>query len=337
MRVLFNNHTPFSLAHGGAQIQTECTMQALSQIGVPTDHFRWWDDRQSGEILHQVGVMPLPVMRRARERGWRVVQTPLLTETCNRSDRELFVRRLGVSALLAVPGLRQLHDRLPWQAYRECDLTIVGLEAERMVLERVYGVPPERVAVVPLGLSETFLNPGPPVRTEPHLICTGTIGPLKNSLELARLAVAAQTPMLFVGKPFDYASAYWKEFHALVDDRFVKHQPHVGNDGLVDWLRRARGYVLMSRNENWSLAAHEAAACGLPMLLPDQRWSRERFGDQAAYFSKKLGDASVTALRKFYDQCPSLGAPKVRLLSWREVAEQLRGHYERLLAGRARS
>jgi glycosyltransferase involved in cell wall biosynthesis len=48
---------------------------------------------------------------------------------------------------------------------------------------------------------------------------------------------------------------------------------------MIGLLQRARGFVLNSRFENWSLAAHEAAACGLPLLLPDLPWSREQFGD----------------------------------------------------------
>jgi glycosyltransferase involved in cell wall biosynthesis len=202
------------------------------------------------------------------------------------------------------------------------------------VLEKVYGVDRNRISIIPLGLTETFLGAGPAVRTEDHLIVTGTIGPLKNSLELARLAQEAGALLLFVGKPFDYTSDYWKQFQRLIDYRFVRHHPHVGSEAeLVDLLRRARGYVLMSRYENWSLAAHEAAACGLPLLLPDQRWSRERFGERAAYFPKPGRPGAAAALRRFYDESPKLAAPGIKLHSWQEVAEMLRELYKRVLKG----
>jgi hypothetical protein len=45
MKVLFNNHTPFMLAHGGAQIQIEQKMAALGRAGVEVEPLRWWDDR----------------------------------------------------------------------------------------------------------------------------------------------------------------------------------------------------------------------------------------------------------------------------------------------------
>src|ERR1039458_7020979 len=57
---------------------------------------------------------------------------------------------------------------------------------------------------------------------ENHLISHGTIAPVKNSLELARLALEAQVPVLFVGKPYEATSEYWEQFRRLVDNKVVK-------------------------------------------------------------------------------------------------------------------
>jgi glycosyltransferase involved in cell wall biosynthesis len=336
VKVVFNHHSPFSLAHGGTQIQIERTKAALEATGVEAEYMEWWNEKQSGDILHQVGWLHPEMIRLAQNKGWKVVITTLLTQQCNRSEREWLTRQVLIRSLLGAPLPRRWKLRLPWQCYHLCDQVIVGLEAERHVLEKLYGVESSRISVIPLGLTETFLGAGPPLRTENHLICTGTIGPLKNSVALARLAREAGTPILFVGKPFDYSSGYWEEFKALIDDQIIRHHPHVGTEaGLVDLLRQARGYVLMSQYENWSLAAHEAAACGLPLLLPDQRWSRERFGDRAAYFPTKGRADAVAALRTFYDQCPKLAPPGIKLYNWREVAEMLRAVYQKLLTGSA--
>jgi glycosyltransferase involved in cell wall biosynthesis len=325
-------HTPFFLAHGGAQIQIEQTKSGLEKIGVAVEYLRWWDENQTGDILHQIGAMDAPLLALAHQKGWKLAMTLLLTETCNRSNWGLFMRRVPIRAALAAPIPRSIKSRLYWQVYRQCDRMIVGLEAERMVLEKVYGIKPERVSVVPLGLTDAYLRAGPRTRTGDHLICTGTIRPSKNSLELARLAQAARTPILFVGKPFDFNSAYWRDFERLIDGKTVKHQTHVGNEPeLIKLLQAARGFVLMSRYENWSLAAHEAAACGLPVLLPDQRWARERFGQHASYWPKKGRDEAVAALRKFYDACPGLPAPGIKQYSWVDAAEMLRDIYAQML------
>ena len=102
-------------------------------------------------------------------------------------------------------------------------------------------------------------------------------------------------------------------------------------------LQRARGFVLKSRFENWSLAAHEAAACGLPLLLPDLPWARERFGPQASYFPGKGSARAAAALRDFYQHSPNSPPPKVRLYGWREVAEILRDAYAGAPPGETRA
>jgi len=334
MKVLFNCHWPYSLSHGGMQVNIERSKTALHELGVDVQYLEWWNDAQKGDILHQFGYLPLPLVKLAQERGLKVAMTILLTETCNRSRWELLVRKVCIRSALALPAPRRLKESLNWRAYRQADVMIVGLETERQILEDAYGIEKELISVVPSGLNEVFLKAAKAVRSEDHLICQGRIGPTKNCVELARLAHAAKVPILFVGKPADSRGAYWQQFSDLIDNKYVKHDANVATEGgLVESLRRARGYVLMSRYENWCLAAHEAAACGLPLLLPDQRWSRERFGDEASYFPKAGGDAGITALRRFYEQSLELPAPRARLFSWREVGEMLRDTYARLLNG----
>ena len=88
----------------------------------------------------------------------------------------------------------------------------------------------------------------------------------------------------------------------------------------------------MSEFENWCLSAHEAAACGLPVLLPDQNWSRERFGNQAHYF-ERVGYSlqNVEILKNFYAATPTLPAPAIRIFTWADAARQLKNTYERVL------
>ena len=331
MKVIFNCHVPFMLAHGGAQVQIEQTKAALEQIGVETGFLEWWNEGQRGDILHHFCAMPMPLISLAQDKGWKVVITILLTQQCNRSNRELLLRKVCIRTLMLAP--QRLRARLPWTAFRMCNQVIVGLEAERQVLQTVYGTGKKSITVVPLGLSEAFLRAGPGDRREHHLICHGRIAPTKNCVELAQLALAAQVPVLFVGKPQDENSEYWEQFRRLVDNKLVKHHAHVENEaGMINLLQRARGFVLMSRFENWSLSAHEAAACGLPLLLPDQRWAHERFGNQASYFSEQSRQAAVAALRRFYEQSAILPPPKVRLFSWKEAAVALRDTYAQLLS-----
>ncbi len=334
MKILLDHPLPFALAHGGAQIQIEQTKIALEKNGVEVEFVRWWDAKQRGDLIHFFNVPRNEYLQHARAVGIPVVVTQLFTETCNRSDARLLRQGFLVKTALALPFGNGIKQQLAWNVFRNCAQNIVGLEAERRVLQTVYGVAPEKISIVPLGLSENYLRAGRGARNETHLICTGTITQRKNSVELAELARAADVPILFVGKPYSPDDPYWLRFKNLVDDRCVKHHPFVGGEPeMISLLQSARGFVLMSKHENWCLSAHEAVACGLPLLVQNQKWSQERFGNRARYFEKTgFSKRNAEILRKFWEDAPALPAPEIKLHSWDEVAKQLRAVYERVLA-----
>jgi glycosyltransferase involved in cell wall biosynthesis len=339
MKILIDQHLPFLFAHGGANTQVEQTKLALERAGLEVEFLRWWDGQQCGDLVHFFGAASPAYLHHARVVRLPVIINQLFTDTCNRPLSRLKRQGRLVNAILAVPFGESIKQQLAWRSYQKCDHNVVGLEAERQVLQAVYQVPPERITVVPYGLSDLFIQAGPGKRTEPYLICTGTITERKNFVELARMAQAAQTPILFVGKPYHPNDPYALRFKNLVDNRWVKHRPHVDSElEMVQLLQSARGFVFMSNGENWCLSAHEAAACGLPLLVQDQNWSRERFGDQARYFPTiGLTPDNIARLKQFYNDAPSLPAPRIKIYSWDEVARQLKTVYETILAASDRA
>jgi len=337
VKVLIDSPVPAMLAHGGAQIQIEQTKAGLEAHGVEVEYLRWWDKAQRGDLIHYFGTASNSYLAIARNAGMPVVMTNLFTETCNRSQARLMRQGWLIQAALKIPLLRQVKGQLNWSTYGHAPHNVVGLECEKFVLEKVYQVPSERISIVPLGLPEVFLNAGPGPRGESHLITTGTITERKNSVALAKLAHAAQVPILFVGKPYHPSDPYWLSFKELIDHRWVRHQPHTDSEGeMTGLLQAARGFVLMSRFENWCLSAHEAVACGLPLLVQDQNWSRERFGNQAHYFQTiGYSDENVLRLKQFYADAPHLAVPALKLHSWVEVGGELKKVYEQVLSRRA--
>lgn len=333
MKVLFDHPNPFMLAHGGFQIQIEQTKTALENIGLEVDFLRWWDGRQTGDLIHHFSPARTDYLQRARARGLPVVMTCLFSETCNRPNWKLAIQGLLRRAILALPFARQVKHQLTWSAYEVCPHLIVGLEAEKIVLVKVFRVRSSAVSVIPLGLAEKYLNAGTGKRNADHLISTGTITPVKGSVELAALARISQVPVLFVGKPIHPADPYWLKFQSLIDGQWVNYHPHVETAAeMIRLLQSARGFVLFSHYENWSLSASEAVASGLPLLLPDQKWSRERFGSQPRYFVSRSSRENVDILRQFYRECPSLSAPNIKLFGWPEVANRMREVYTAVLS-----
>lgn len=332
MKVLFDHASPFALAHGGFQTQIEQTKAALERRGIEVEYLRWWDDRQDGDLIHYFGAPSISYLKMAREKSIPVAVTNLFTATCNRSPLQLKIQGAITRTLLALPGWGMIKNQLNWQSFRMADLMIVGLQAEQRVLQTVFGLPEDRIATVPLGLHQDFLEVGKPTRNEPYLITTGTITNRKRSVELALMARQAQTSILFVGKPYHKDDPYWKEFAALIDNRFVFHRDHIDSRAeMIGLLQSSRGFVIYSQFENWCLSAHEAVACGLPLLVPDQPWSRECFAAQASYLDAENSSQNPSKLRVFYESCPTLSKPAIKLYSWDEVAERLQPIYAKLL------
>lgn len=335
MKVLFDNPMPFQLAHGGAQTQIEETMRAVAELGVEVEPLRWWDDRQTGDLIHFFGLPNALYSMMAHAQGIPVVATILLTSNCNHPERRLKAQGWARDMISRLPGGRLFRGQTNWADYGLVDRFVVGLKAESRVLELLYGVQPARTSIVPLGLSEAFLQAPPSRRDQDYLVTSGTITDRKRSVDLALMAKEAKVPVLFIGKPYSETEKYWQDFQKLVDGKYVLHHPHVESQAeMIRLLQSARGFVIYSRHENWCLSAHEAAACGLPVLVQDQPWSRECFGNEASYLLNRDDGGNAARLKNFFTEAPAKKRPNLAHHSWKDVGERLKGIYEEVVKGR---
>jgi glycosyltransferase involved in cell wall biosynthesis len=332
MRVLFDHPVPFLLAHGGFQIQIQQTQLALQLAGVQAEPLRWWDSRQSGDVLHYFGRMPTPVLRLAQQKGLKVVLGDLLTEQGSRSRSRRTLQKVVRRGLEAVlPGF--LLNSFHWQSYRLADACVALTPWEAHLLAELFGASARKIHVVPNGVEEVFLQSQPASRG-PWLVCTATLTARKRVLELAESAVRAQVPVWIIGRPYADTDPYAARFLQLAkaQPQWVRYEGAIDDRGrLARIYREARGFVLLSTMESLSLSALEAAACGCPLLLSDLPWARTVFQAGASYCPVG-GPVHRTAavLRRFYDLVPELSAPP-KPLSWLQVAQQLKGIYEELL------
>ena len=332
MKVLFYHLTPFAFAHGGLHTQIVQTRKALEALGVEVEFLRWWDQDQSGDILHFFGRLSTSNLQLAQGKGMKVVLAELLTEQGSRSKRQLGLQRM---ARLMVE--RTLLHRLPLLtlgSYPLADACVALTEWEARLMKTLYGAPPAKVHVVPNGVEEAFLN-SQPAQRGPWLVCTATITERKRVLELAEAAVRAQTPLWIIGKPYSESDAYARRFCSLAQahPRTLRYEgPIQDREKLARVYREARGFVLLSAMESLSLSALEAAACECPLLLSRLPWATTFFHESACY-CPITAPAARTApfLRQFYDAAPGLKPPP-RPPTWQEVGQQLKRLYEMLLS-----
>jgi glycosyltransferase involved in cell wall biosynthesis len=336
MKALFNHHLPFMLAHGGAQVQMERTMEALRQVGVETEPLRWWDDKQTGDVLHQFVRVPIEVLRFAHQKGMKVVFTDYLTQ---QGSRSLLQRKLHkwIRILMSRTMPWSMLAAHNWDSYLEADACLVSTAWEAHIMADVFATPPAKIHVVPNGVEEVFLN-SQPVARGPWLVCTAVITWRKRLVELAQAAVAAKTPLWVIGKPYSDADPYFQRFLALANANatIIRYEgPVMDRAKLAQIYREARGFVLLSSFESLSLSAGEAAACQCPLLLSDLPWARTAFKDLASYCPLNSPATEAAVLKRFYEAAPTLPLPP-KQMSWIEVGHQIKGIYEQVLQPGAR-
>lgn len=334
MKILTNCDMPFCLAHGGHAIQIQQTMAALQGLGAVVEPIRWWDESQTGDVIHHFGRMSAVQIRFAHKNKLKVVMAEPLTAQGSRTTRQLRMQKI-ISRAIARLAPRTFIASFNWDSYRLADALVANTPWEKHLMEYLFGADPQKTHVVPNGVEEVFFNSASVTRG-PWLVCTATLTERKRVLELAQAAVVAQTPVWIIGRAYAQNDAYSGKFMAFAkaNAKWIRFEGAINDRGeLAKIYRAARGFVLLSTMETRSLSAEEAAACECPVLLSDLPWAHGTFA-RGAQFCPVTGSISATAeaLRRFYDAAPKL-PPPAKPATWPEVARQLLGVYEKVLAG----
>jgi glycosyltransferase involved in cell wall biosynthesis len=330
VKILIDHNQPFLLAHGGLQIQIQRTKVALEEIGLEVQYLRWWDDSQRGDVIHFFGRANPSHIDFAHGKGMRYVMQELLTSQGSRSVTHLQFQAL-VNRLLRKVLPSNYRLPLRWDSYQKADSIIAITDWEAWIMGKLFDAPPQRIRVVPNAVDDVYFQSGSRPLGD-YLICVATITERKRVLELAQAAVEAKTPLKVVGKPYSPNDPYFVQFVDTVRSSggLVDYLgPSATPDDLAAKLQQSRGFVLPSTMETQSLAALEAAAAGLPLLVSDLPWARDTFQNSASYMAPSDTRAWVTALRTFFKDAPTLPTPP-KPLRWNDVATKLNCIYKAL-------
>ena len=163
MKVLFHSLVPFAFAHGGQQVQITQTFEALQKLGVEVEFLRWQDEHQQGDILHFFGRIPVNLLRLAHQKGIKVIVADLLAAQSARPASRLTLQKLVIRGLERVlpPGVVA---GFGWQTYREADACVAVTRREGELMMELFGVPRQRLHVVPNGVEDVFLRSAPAQR-----------------------------------------------------------------------------------------------------------------------------------------------------------------------------
>lgn len=169
---------------------------------------------------------------------------------------------------------------------------------------------------------------------EDYILCLGRIEPRKNQLTLAHAAKTLGKKAVFIGHTEDPA------YHQLVREVAGEAGHFIPRIDPADPLLKsafagASVFCLPSWAEGAPLAALEAAAAGLPMVLSDRSSEREYFGDFAEYVNPADIEAlrgaleSATAKRTDESRRAKLQKHIVEYNSWEGYARATAGVYKK--------
>lgn len=331
MKVIFSCGFPFYLSHGGCQTLIEELRRTLMEIGVEVEWERWWDEKQTGDLIHVFCRPSIVNVRLAHAKGYKMIMTDLLDAPASRPKSALFAQRWVIKAAKALmPGMLL---KVGWEVYQELDGIAFVLKHEQETADYLFDVRAKHVEVINLGTSaKTIAEMAKKQPEEDYLISIATIAPRKNTVMLAKAARETNTPVVFLGKPYSENDPYFKEFKSLVDGKIVRYPGFVSTEEKFQYTRGARGFVLLSQLESGCVAVQEAASAGLPLLLSDLTWARG-YPPSDDVHHVKLGSQSGinAAVQKFYAQAHRLPRQTFPVLSWEQTARQYADFYERVL------
>lgn len=219
------------------------------------------------------------------------------------------------------------------RALRLADKIVTVSENTKGDLVRHYGLPPERIVVVPLGVDAACFRPGlgrkPPV---PFVLSVGNQYPYKN---LSRLLEAfaglgregLPHELVIAGGEQGGAGGELRRRAALlgISDK-VRFMGYVPDERLAELYNQADLFVFPSLYEGFGLPALEAMACGCPVAAADNSSLPEVCGDAAVYFNPEDPAQMTAAMARTLKEpavrrkLSSAGLERARRFSWEASA-----------------
>ena len=212
---------------------------------------------------------------------------------------------------------------VPWSARRAARVLAISERTKRDVVE-LYGVPPERVVVTPLGVDDAF-SPGA-AAADSYVLLVGAIEPRKNPLAAAAAAREVGRPLVVAGPVRDRGLA------SRLEQAGADLRGYVSRDELAELYRGAACLVFPSRYEGFGLPVVEAMASGTPVVAAPDAALREVAGDAAVFAPADELASGIRRAIEERDRLVAAGLERARRFTWDETARRTLAVYRELLA-----
>ena len=235
---------------------------------------------------------------------------------------------------------------------RSAQRVVAISESGRQDIHRLFGIPQERIDVVPPGVTPAY-HPRPAAEVEAFrqkeelpaqfLLHVGTLQPRKNLpvlLEaLARLNRPELLLVLIGGKGWFFEEIFAR-IKALNLEQQVRFTGYITDEELPLWYNAATIFIFPSLYEGFGMPILEAIACGTPVIAADTSSIPEVVGNAARLFAPQDVDSLVEHIHTILDN-PTLrnsmresGLDQAQHFSWSHSGRQMVAVYEQALAER---
>jgi glycosyltransferase involved in cell wall biosynthesis len=330
-------------APGGGENQLLQTGRHLEDLGVPVRLFSAWTDRlENARVLHLFGMSHegLALARIAKARGVAVVLSPIIwyePRALTALETNPYRRLAGTVGYY----LRQATPKIPsWRRalLHLADRVLPNSESEARQLVRLFGVPRERIRVVPNGVLPSLGTASPELfhdrfSASPFVLFVGRIEPRKNPLALIRAIRALDLPLVVIGEAPPGCERYWLECRRAGSER-VCWLGGLENDDplLASAYAAAKVFALPSWFETPGLAALEAALAGCAIMITPFGSTRDYFGDLVEYARPNRAREIERGLHKCWNSVadPRLARLVATRYLWPDVAQATAEVYDQV-------
>ena len=292
------------------------------------------------------------------DRGTRghVLRWLYATQRALRAGRHLVFGTSQIEApLVGAPGIVTVHDVIPLlfeqyhprqrhfyrhvlgPALRLASAVITPSQATKARLEELYGLPPEKIRVIPHGPSVAAApRSGSSPQRDPFILCIGRPNPIKNvrTLLAAHRILRSYVPvkLVFAGCGGDLPPGLGAA------DPDVVFKGDVSDAEKLDLLDRASVLVCPSLYEGFGFPPLEAMARGCPVVISNTGSLPEVGGDAARYvnpcdatgMAAVIHDVLTDARQR--ERMIDRGYRRARTFSWESSARQHASLFEEVLA-----
>jgi glycosyltransferase involved in cell wall biosynthesis len=215
-------------------------------------------------------------------------------------------------------------------------------------ISRVFGLPAERLHVIPHGVDADRFHPrdgedatvlAPLGLPERFVLYLGNLDPRKNVTALAEATGRLKVPLVVAGGGFLGSGPVER---ALAEAAHVRYLGQVPHDLVAPLMRAAAVFAFPSGHEGFGMPVLEAMACGTPVVTSDRAALPEVAGDAAVLVSDLRAEGIAAGLRQILADDPAAaelrerGIVRAAGFGWEESARRHADVFASLVTGGGR-